>query len=97
MINAYSYNNSVTVKDKMYVISHENVEINDGQKFVSLKRPSGYADGCRTFSTKNKIHAVNIYNGELLIYDTVNDEWSEKPIEFAGKKRCARLVKITKT
>ena len=63
MINAYSYNNSVTVKNKMYVISHENVEVYDGLKFVSLKRPSGYADGCGTFSTGNKIHAVKYYNG----------------------------------
>ena len=76
MINAYSYNNSVTVKNKMYVISHENFDIYDGKKFVSLKRSSDYAYGCETFSTGNKIHVVKFYNGKMLTYDTVKDEWS---------------------
>ena len=97
MINGYSKHNLVTVKDKMYVISHKNVEVFDGQKFVSLKRPSGYAFDCGAFSTGNKIHVVKFYKVKMLTYDTVKDEWSaEEPTKFAGKKRYECLIKTPK-
>ena len=96
MIKAHSYHDAVTVKNKMYVVCDENVEIFDGQKFVSLKRPSDYKYGRGTFSTGNKIHVVKFHKGKMLTYDTVKDKWSEEPIKFAGKKRYECFVKTPK-
>ena len=80
----------------MYVISHETVEVFDGQKFVLLKRPSGYTFGHKAFSTGNKIHIVKIYDGKMITYDTEKDYWSEELIKFAGKNRYECFVKTHK-
>ena len=80
----------------MYVISHENVEVFDGQSFVLLKPPSDCFVNLKGYSIGNKIHVVNFYNGKILTYDTVKDEWSKEPIKLAGKKRYACLVKTPK-
>ena len=96
MVNAHSYHDVVTIKNKMYVISRKNVKVFDGQKFVLLKPPSDYFVNLEAFSTGNKIHVVNFDNGKILKYDTVEDEWSEEPIKFAGNKRYEHFVKIPK-